>query len=81
VSLYSIIEAPYNIVPSWGLPPTEDNANPASHAHIKCREGKTLERDMLQSTRLHEFCAMDDLLPRIKRLCCELRQLKQHGYG
>jgi hypothetical protein len=45
VSLYNIIEAPYNIVPSGGLPPTEDNANPASHAQIKCIEEKTLQRD------------------------------------
>lgn len=24
---------------------------------------------------------INGLLPRIKHLCCELRQLKQHGYG
>jgi hypothetical protein len=74
MSLYSIIEAPYNIVPSWGLPPTEDNANPASHAHIKC-----IERDMLQSRRLHEFFFGGSpelilLMSRVTIIMCDISQ-------
>jgi hypothetical protein len=31
------MESPYNIVPTWGLPPTEDNTNPASFTDFKLK--------------------------------------------
>lgn len=36
VSLDCIIESPNNIMASWRLPTTEDNANPACRTQILC---------------------------------------------